>query len=67
MLVLIWSIVIAVLSLMPNPEISQISWTDGFQIDKLAHIFLYMMYSILLGRYLANGSLSKVKQSLVMK
>ena len=65
-LVLFWTIAIAVLSLMPNPEISQISWTDGIQIDKLAHIFLYMMYSILLGRYLAGGNMPKVKQSLVI-
>lgn len=55
-LVLIWSVIIIILSLMPNPEIKAISWSDGFQVDKIAHIVLYAIYSFLIGRYLLSNS-----------
>ena len=64
--VVLWTIIIAFLSLMPNPEIQEISWTDGFQIDKLAHIFLYAMYTILLGRFLDGKAYKNIPSVLLL-
>lgn len=49
---------VVILSLMPNPEIKNISWSSGLHIDKIAHIAIYAIYSFLIGRYLALFEMS---------
>jgi VanZ family protein len=52
--VILWSTVIAILSLMPSSNVPGISWGSGIPLDKIAHIVLYAIYTFLLGRYLTN-------------
>ena len=59
--VLIWILIITVLSLMPSSNVPEISWGSRFQLDKIAHIILYSIYTWLLGRYLCRKWSSSIK------
>ncbi len=51
---------------MPSSNVPSFAWGSGLQIDKLAHIFLYAMYTFLLGRYLTDKSWKKSQQNGVL-
>lgn len=53
----LWSIIIAILSLMPSSSTSSISWGKGLPLDKIAHIALYAIYTYLVGRYLSGNTI----------
>ena len=54
--VIIWTIAIAILSLMPSSNVPGISWGNGIPFDKIAHIVLYAIYTFLIGKYLLGKS-----------
>lgn len=58
-LIIFWTIVIAVLSLIPSSEIPSISLNSKVPVDKIAHIFLYAIYTLLIGKYLIDSSYNK--------
>ncbi|WP_406626683.1 VanZ family protein [Portibacter marinus] len=44
---------------MPSSSVPSISWGSGLALDKIVHILIYAIYTILLGRYLKEVKLIK--------
>ncbi len=58
---LVWTIIIVYLSTMPTSSLDEYALTDMMPIDKLAHVIMYALYSLLLLYGLSAGRPSSIR------
>lgn len=60
----IWATIILILSVIPNHSVPKFSWANFWNVDKLGHLFFYMVLAYLImmavGRYYAGMKMKKV-------